>query len=550
MDNSITITAVSPMASSQEYNSDVSYAPSDEADRPTHMGASPDELNQMPDYSRPLPPLHTSNHHTVLIPIPAEGGNRQPHLNDRWDNNHVRMPCSPHSQYPVGDKNAVKKVEGRWNLIQKALGKTMLSSLDLEEAIMEYNSRHIGKWDFSGLHAFFTDVLDREEAHAFFSKLLPKMIDLALALPNICTKAIPLLRQHSNHTITMSQKQASSLLANAFFCTFPSRNTQRKPSDLPSINFNGLYDGGRNGGIAPNKAEKLKCIIHYFRQVTEREPSGNLSFSRKSLEEFPKWERETTKFRKLHITSSGTIEDDGVRMLQVDFANKIIGGGVLHRGCVQEEIRFVICPELLISRLFTEVLDKNECLVMTGCQRFSKYVGYADTFQWNGNYHDKTPRDSWGRLCTQLVAIDANPFRSTREQYSPQWLNREINKAFVGFDDQSTRYQLPAIATGNWGCGAFRGDPQLKSLLQLMAAAKAGRDTMYFTFSNSSLCKEIFDMHSFLVAQNIHIDAVWKLLLDYHSFITAERKITTTLFRFIYNSISAYNNDTDVEESQ
>ena len=35
-------------------------------------------------------------------------------------------------------------------------------------------------------------------------------------------------------------------------------------------------------------------------------------------------------------------------MLQVDFANKFIGGGVLGHGAVQEEIRFLICPELLV----------------------------------------------------------------------------------------------------------------------------------------------------------------------------------------------------------
>jgi poly(ADP-ribose) glycohydrolase len=47
-------------------------------------------------------------------------------------------------------------------------------------------------------------------------------------------------------------------------------------------------------------------------------------------------------------------------LLQVDFANKYLGGGVLTHGCVQEEIRFLICPEMIISRLFTEGLEKNE----------------------------------------------------------------------------------------------------------------------------------------------------------------------------------------------
>ena len=53
-------------------------------------------------------------------------------------------------------------------------------------------------------------------------------------------------------------------------------------------------------------------------------------------------------------------------ILKVDFANKYVGGGVLGRGCVQEEIRFLICPEMIISRLFTQVLDNDDVLIMKG----------------------------------------------------------------------------------------------------------------------------------------------------------------------------------------
>ena len=51
---------------------------------------------------------------------------------------------------------------------------------------------------------------------------------------------------------------------------------------------------------------------------------------------------------------------------QLDFANMYIGGGELGHGLVQEEIRFLLCPELIVSRLFTEVLDANECLIIKG----------------------------------------------------------------------------------------------------------------------------------------------------------------------------------------
>ncbi len=50
----------------------------------------------------------------------------------------------------------------------------------------------------------------------------------------------------------------------------------------------------------------------------------------------------------------------------MDFANKYLGGGVLGHGLVQEEIRFLICPELIVSCLLTEELDPNEALFITG----------------------------------------------------------------------------------------------------------------------------------------------------------------------------------------
>ena len=44
-----------------------------------------------------------------------------------------------------------------------------------------------------------------------------------------------------------------------------------------------------------------------------------------------------------------TIEDDAAAHLKADFANCWLGGGVLGSGCVQEEIMFVLYPELLVG---------------------------------------------------------------------------------------------------------------------------------------------------------------------------------------------------------
>ena len=42
------------------------------------------------------------------------------------------------------------------------------------------------------------------------------------------------------------------------------------------------------------------------------------------------------------------------------------------------------------------------------------------------------------------------------------------------------------IATGNWGCGVFAGDLELKLMIQMIAASLSGRPVHYFTFSNPS----------------------------------------------------------------
>ena len=107
------------------------------------------------------------------------------------------------------------------------------------------------------------------------------------------------------------------------------------------------------------KFAKLRCLLHYFqRTLLGPAPCGTVTFARRSLpaSDLPNWSRcEDRLPPQFHVCATGTIEDDGAGMMQVDFANKRIGGGVLGRGSVQEEIRFVICPELIVSRLLTEV---------------------------------------------------------------------------------------------------------------------------------------------------------------------------------------------------
>lgn len=77
-------------------------------------------------------------------------------------------------------------------------------------------------------------------------------------------------------------------------------------------------------------------------------------------------------------------------------------------------------------------------------------------------------------------------------------------KAYAGFHSRNNSTLAP-VATGNWGCGAFRGDARLKSLIQLMVCTVAGRDMVYFTFGDYELKNELHKIYMFLSEHQIKI---------------------------------------------
>ncbi|XP_073542060.1 poly(ADP-ribose) glycohydrolase-like isoform X2 [Phyllobates terribilis] len=505
----------------------------------TWLGTPIDDMNRMPMCHIQQLPLRHSPIHTVTVKYDKLQENvvPSPHPSnfiDTWDNIHVKMPCSTYNYYPVDDKNGGRTNVSRWTLIRNSLSK-IRKPHELTEAILSYNMSYSKKWDFTALFDFFTKVVDEDERTHFFNSILPEMALLALKLPKLCTQPIPLLKKKSNHSITMSQEQISCLLANAFFCTFPRRNSRKSEySSYPDINFNRLFEG-RN----PRKAEKLKTLFCYFRRVTEKPPTGLVTFTRQCITRFPDWEKSTKKLRNLHITCEGTIEGNGHGMLQVDFANRYVGGGVTSAGLVQEEIRFIINPELIAARLFTEELENNECLIITGAEQYSEYKGYAESYRWDNAHKDEAPRDRWQRRSTEIVAIDAFHFRCHIDQFIPDKIRRELNKAYCGFFREGIPPEkLSAVATGNWGCGAFGGDSRLKALIQLLAAAETGRDVVYFTFGDKELMHEVYRMHDYLVEKDKTVGDIYKLLLRYYGEVCkncSTPRPETKLYSFICN---------------
>lgn len=507
------------------------------------LGTPVDELNRIPQCAPPLSHLKAVPNHTVAVrtDLLREGEVPVPYptkFKDAWDDVSVKMPCSEKNLFPMDSEDG-GGVQSRWELIHTALQGGFKSCLDVRDAILRYNTANAKKWDFTALNLLCTEYLEHCEVQHLFEVVLPGMVDLALSAPRLCTMPIPLLKSRMNHSLTLSQEQIACLLANAFFCTFPRRNSRKSEyGNYPEINFYRLFEGS-----SPRKIEKLKTLLCYFRKVTHTRPKGLVTFTRQALSNPPNWESSQTQLTRLHITCEGTIEDDGYGMLQVDFANRLVGGGVTGHGLVQEEIRFIINPELIVSRLFTEAMEYNECLIITGTEQYSKYSGYAETYKWKESYKDETPRDDWQRRCTEIVAIDAIKYRHFLEQFLPEKMTRELNKAYCGFyRNNANSKHLSAVATGNWGCGAFGGDTRLKALIQFMAAAEAGRDVAYFTFGDAQLMRDAYEMHAFLTERQVTVGQLYSLLNQYFNVMCKNCRKTRpdiSLYSFIYERVSS-----------
>lgn len=180
----------------------------------------------------------------------------------------------------------------------------------------------------------------------------------------------------------------------------------------------------------------------------------------------------------------------------------------------------MINPECLVSILFCQSMDHLESILITGAEQFSSYSGYGGRLQFTGPCEDPNPVDKLNRKQVNIVAIDATPygFFSSGAQFQRNGINRELYKAYCGFsheistDNIGTDESAP-VATGNWGCGAFGGDKEMKTLLQWIAASKVGRRVRYFTFKDVKLAERQKEVTRFLSNKKITVGQLYNVLV-------------------------------------
>ncbi|CAJ0602525.1 unnamed protein product [Cylicocyclus nassatus] len=407
------------------------------------------------------------------------------------------------TKLPWSTNNVVKNQQC-YAVIEEALGSLASNGAksikDIIKTIKKYSS-----WvpSFDGLRNYVESKPATEQQTIL--ETMTGIAKLAVKAKSLIVEPLPLLLADQTGSVTLSQEQCACLLANGFFCTFP-----KEASTFNKINFFKIFQTADHLSHV-----RLQFLLHYFSLVLEKMPTGCVSFCRAALKKdaIPNWEEEKSQLHSLAVVSEVPIEDV-VACAQVDFADEAIGGLILSTPIDQEEIRFLICPELIVSCLLCEKMGPLEAIHIVGAQRYSGYDGYSSTVEWKPyDSYDCEERDSFRRVISDIIAIDALPFSDSSHQYEKKNIDRELNKAFSGF--MSEKSDARPIATGGWGCGVFGGDKELKSLIQIIAAAKAGRDMIYCTFNNKQFEDSLLNMYDVLLEKNITIGALYKALVSY-----------------------------------
>ncbi|ESQ51769.1 hypothetical protein EUTSA_v10016528mg [Eutrema salsugineum] len=454
---------------------------------------------------------------------------------------------------------------------------------------LSLNASDLAPNPLKGYAIFFDKMISREESTKFFGEVVPALSGLLLRLPSMLEmhyqktdhvldgvkSGLRLLGPQEAGIVFLSQELIAALLACSFFCLFP--EVDRRLKNLQRINFDDLFSFPSMSHCTKQE-NKIKCLIHYFERICRCMPTGFVSFERKvlpleynphyvSYPEADHWAKSSTPLCSVEIHTSGAIEDQCGEALEVDFADEYFGGLTLSYDTLQEEIRFVINPELIAGMIFLPRMDANEAIEIVGVERFSRYTGYGPSFQYDGDYTDNKDFDTLRRRKTRVIAIDAIPNPGST-QYKTDSLLREVNKAFSGYLHQC-KYQsdasffpnpLPSakvsqvvesskrwcidheekigVATGNWGCGVFGGDPELKIMLQWLAISQSGRPFMsYYTFGLQAL-QNLNQVIERVALQELTVGDLWSKIMEYSS-ERLSRRTRLGFFSWLIASLSA-----------
>ncbi|KYM89815.1 Poly(ADP-ribose) glycohydrolase [Atta colombica] len=295
-------------------------------------------------------------------------------------------------------------------------------SLDPEEDVQDADL-------FSMLGTFLDNDLDLAEREQVFTKTIPRIVEQAKALKSTKPpQGLHFSLQQQGDSVEYNYAFVSSLIANAFFSTYPKRTVKTHPT-LRDFNFTNFF---RHLHKNAQKA-KLKSIFHYYNYLeTEHALDGRLIISRQVMTSkqwltIEDWLESNVPLCPLTIRHEGRLErvEAESKVLQVCFANAKIGGGVLDGDVTQETVHVATHPEILAAIISVEALEDNEVLIIEGVRHMSRI---------NDPRHKAIFEGISKPNVVTVCCIDPEDYsRLPLTQYEEDNILREMNKSLLGF---------------------------------------------------------------------------------------------------------------------
>jgi poly(ADP-ribose) glycohydrolase len=322
-----------------------------------------------------------------------------------------------------------------------------------------------------------------------FMNIYKYLQNLALNIKEIfpMTKIPYLKTLQKKAIIKLTRKQVALIFLLSFFNLIEDSTKNKNGFNVYNILFIKSSVGINFGRCFLNY---LTVIGKWLEQGKEDILNESILYIRDNIDSYDYLENGNIDLCELEVYEKGSLFE-GDSEYCVDFANMYIGGGALTGGNVQEEILFAVEPEATISMFFMEVMDKNDAIGIYNTIRYSKHKGYGSEFK----YEKSAITDDLTKIKRhKIIAIDAMNIANCYYIYkirNQENIMRDIHKAYVGFNlinFETEKNSNKTIATGNWGCGVFGGNHELKFIEQWIAASFAGvKKLNYYSFNDEHM---------------------------------------------------------------
>ncbi|KLJ06268.1 hypothetical protein EMPG_10309 [Blastomyces silverae] len=330
--------------------------------------------------------------------------------------------------------------------------------------------------DYGTLRGFLQDEWASKETH-FFTEVWPKLVQLALEMPQLFPESSLLSLSEEHRELELSRRQAGCLVIHQFLCSLPK---QPWPTDS-SQDFRIWYSSGSRHSMATRAY--LSSLFTYFQRLSgvgaETEPvlsplmnEWPIIFTLSILQESrvvqldpSLLEHPLCRLTVVHLPTASTEPSllglpDGACVVS---ANKNVGFG---QTGTQEETQVGSSPESCPVVLLTPTLQDNQVLIVQGAEAMVTMKGYGREARLDSvltaDYGFSAGDSQWSKWRRRtMLFMDALQL----DQFT-------VDKRTIA-DHLPGHSNYTEIVTGLWGCGAFGGNPQTKTLIQWCAASMA-----------------------------------------------------------------------------